>query len=267
MFNDNERPIGIQIFGHDIQSLCKATIMAEKFEPDIIDLNFGCPVKKVVSKGAGAALLKDVDKMVSMTKAVVQSTSIPVTVKTRLGWSSSTKNIIEIAERLQETGIKALTIHARTRDQMYGGKADWSLLGEIKNNTNITIPIIGNGDITSPAEALQAFKNYNVDAIMIGRAAIGNPWIFKNIKHYLLTGEELAQPSLNERAELCLQHFNLALKLKAKKIAIFEMRKHYTNYFKGTPNFKETKIKLLTSESEDEIIQLLQNLSNSNINF
>ncbi|MDP4268286.1 MAG: tRNA dihydrouridine synthase DusB, partial [Bacteroidota bacterium] len=263
-FEESERPIGIQIFGHDVESVRKAALMAEQTKPDIIDLNYGCPVKKVVNKGAGSALLKEPEKMIRMTEEVVKSTSIPVTVKTRLGWSSSTKNIVELAERLQDTGIKALTIHGRTRDQLYGGKADWTLIGEIKNNHRINIPIIGNGDIDSPQKALEAIKAYNVDGIMIGRASIGNPWIFRNIRHYIKTGELLPPPELNERAEICLQQFLLSLKLKKINIAIFEMRKHYSNYFKGIPNFKEIKMKLITCDSENEIIDILNHIIDSN---
>jgi len=257
---EHERPIGIQLFGSDIDTMAECAKISTAVHPDLIDINFGCPVKAVACKGAGAALLKDIPKMVKMTEAVVKSTHLPVTVKTRLGWDENSKNIEEVAERLQDVGIKALTIHGRTRVQMYKGSADWTLIGKIKENPRIHIPIFGNGDIDSPQKALEYKNKYGVDGIMIGRAAIGYPWIFQEIKHYFQTGELLPPPSLAERAKVCLEHFEFSLLWKGEKYGLIEMRKHYGNYFKGIPFFKETKLKLCTSDSVQEVRDILYSL-------
>lgn len=250
---ESERPIGIQLFGSDIESMREAAQIASDASPDLIDINYGCPVKNVACKGAGAALLQDIPKMVAMTKAVVDATHLPVTVKTRLGWDDTTKNIKEVAERLQDIGIKALTIHGRTRAQLYKGPADWTLIGEVKNNSRITIPIFGNGDIDSPEKAEEMKNRYGVDGVMIGRASIGYPWIFNEIKHYLATGQKLSLPDLNERVNVCKMHLDESIKWKGNRTGIIEMRRHYANYFKGIPHFKEWRMKLVTSESIDEI--------------
>lgn len=252
-----ERPIGIQIFGSDINSMREATRIATVVKPDLIDINYGCPVKNVACRGAGASLLQDVDRMVAMTKAVIESTHLPVTVKTRLGWDDSTKNVYEVAERLQDIGIKALTIHGRTRSQMYKGKADWSLIRAIKRNPRIAIPIFGNGDVDSVEKAAQWRMEYEIDGIMIGRAAIGYPWIFREIKHFFKTGEHLAGPTLNERVEVCRTHLEKSIAWKGPKTGIFEMRRHYANYFKGIPDFKFYRMKLVSLENIDAIISVL----------
>lgn len=261
--SDFERPIGIQIFGHDINSMKKAAELAEAAQPDLIDINFGCPVRKVVSKGAGAALLKDINRMIEMTKVVVQSTSLPVTVKTRLGWDEKSKIIAEIAEQLQDTGIKALSIHARTRTQVYSGIADWTLIGEIKNNPRITIPIFGNGDIDSPKKALEMKEKYKVDGLMIGRASIGNPWIFKQVKEYLINGNLIPDPDLHERIAVCKEHLLLSVKEKGERSGILEMRKHFKGYFKGVKNIKEYKISLLQTPTLPVTIDLLEKIENT----
>ena len=246
---DYERPIGIQIFGANIESMVKAADIVEEAQPELLDINFGCPVKKVVCKGAGAGILQDIPKMVKLTKAIVDRTNLPVTVKTRLGWDDSTKYIEEVAERLQDVGVKALSIHGRTRKQMYKGEADWTLIGRIKDNPRITMPIFGNGDIDSPQKA-EAYRNrYGVDGIMIGRAAIGNPWIFREIKHYFATGELLPPPSIDERVEAAVEHLRRSIDWKGPKLGILEMRRHYTNYFRGLPGVKEYR-KTLVSEYE-----------------
>jgi tRNA-dihydrouridine synthase B len=250
---DYERPVGIQIFGGDEESLSLAAKIVETTSPDLLDINFGCPVKKVALKGAGAGVLKDVDLMVRLTEAVVKSTSLPVTVKTRLGWDDNSKNIEEVAERLQDVGIKALSIHGRTRSQMYKGEADWTLIGKVKNNPRIHIPIFGNGDIDSPQKALEYKNRYGIDGIMIGRAAIGYPWIFREIKHYLLTGELLAPPTLEERIQVCKKHLTKSVEWKGPIVGIFEMRRHYANYLKGLPNIKEFRYRLVTLITKEEI--------------
>ncbi len=260
-FSEKERPFGIQIFGHDTESMIKATRMAEKANPDVIDINWGCPVKKVINKGAGAGMLQDIDKMVEITTAVVKATEIPVTAKTRLGWDDSSKYIVDIAERLQDTGIKALTIHGRTRAQLYRGKADWTLIGEVKNNPGMSIPIIGNGDITGGEIARQMFNRYGVDGIMVGRAATGNPWIFKEIKQYLQDGTLAEPPGILEKVETCKWQLEEAIEGKGEKKAIFEMRKFYSNYFKGLSHFKEIKLKLMTSEDKAEIDNILDRIA------
>jgi len=257
-----ERPIGIQIFGSLIESMKEATEIATKANPDLIDINYGCPVKNVACRGAGASLLQDIDKMVKMTKAVVDSTHLPVTVKTRLGWDDNTKNVYEVAERLQDVGIKALTIHGRTRSQMYKGHADWTLIREIRRNTRIQIPIFGNGDVDSVEKAANWRLEYEVDGIMIGRAAIGYPWIFREIKHFFKTGELLAGPTLAERVEVCRTHLEKSIAWKGQKTGIFEMRRHYSNYFKGIPNFKEYRMKLVSLESLEEITEVLNEIKN-----
>lgn len=248
-----ERPIGIQIFGSEIISMREAAEITEKANPDIIDINYGCPVKKVACKGAGAGILQDIPKMVSMTEEIVKSTSLPVTVKTRLGWDDNSKYIIEVAERLQDVGIKAISIHGRTRKQMYKGVADWTLIGEIKNNPRMHIPVFGNGDIDSPQKAVEYKNRYSVDGVMIGRASIGNPWIFNEIKHYIKTGETLPSPSIEDRVRVCKAHFDFSLKWKGDTLGVLEMRRHYTNYFKGYPNFKPLRQILVTSDHKEEI--------------
>jgi tRNA-dihydrouridine synthase B len=258
-----ERPIGIQIFGSEIDHMRQAAEISTMANPDLIDINYGCPVKNVACKGAGASLLQDIDKMVKMTEAVVKSTHLPVTVKTRLGWDDNTKNVYEVAERLQDVGIKALTIHGRTRSQMYKGVADWSLIREIKRNPRIQIPIFGNGDIDSPEKAANWRLEYEVDGIMIGRAAIGYPWIFREVKHFFETGEHLAGPTLEERINVCRTHLQKSIEWKGPKTGIFEMRRHYANYFKGIPNFKEYRMKLVSLESMEAIEDVLNDIGNN----
>ena len=253
-----ERPIGIQLFGSDIESMREAGSIADKANPDIIDINYGCPVKAVACKGAGAGLLQDIPKMVQMTSEIVKIATRPVTVKTRLGWDDKTKNVVEVAERLQDIGIAALTIHGRTRQQMYKGDADWTLIAAIKNNPRMRIPVFGNGDIDSPEKALEYKNRYGVDGIMIGRASIGYPWIFNEIKHYFKTGQNLAKPTINERVRVCSVHLLKSIDWKGEKLGILEMRRHYANYFKALPHFKEFRMKLVTAESKAEILSLLQ---------
>lgn len=250
---DYERPIGIQIFGGDEEAMSMAAGIVDATVPDIVDINFGCPVKKVVSKGAGAGVLKDIDLMVRLTKAVVKATSLPVTVKTRLGWDDSSKNIMEVAERLQDVGIHALSIHGRTRVQMYKGEADWTLISKVKENPRITMPIFGNGDIDSPRKALEYKNKYGVDGVMIGRAAIGYPWIFREIKHFMKTGEMLPPPTLEERLDACKKHFFGSIEWKGERLGILEMRRHYANYLKGLPNIKEYRTQLVTAEEVSDI--------------
>ncbi|MFM6954573.1 MAG: tRNA dihydrouridine synthase DusB [Sphingobacteriaceae bacterium] len=255
-----ERPIGIQIFGSQIDSMREATEIASQAQPDLIDINYGCPVKNVACRGAGASLLQDIDKMVAMTKAVVESTHLPVTVKTRLGWDDTTKNVYEVAERLQDVGIKALTIHGRTRAQMYKGQADWTLIREIKRNPRIQIPIFGNGDVDSVEKAANWRLEYEVDGIMVGRAAIGYPWIFREIKHFFATGEKLAGPTLAERVSVCRTHLEKSIEWKGPKTGIFEMRRHYANYFKGIPDFKEYRMRLVSLETVADISSVLSEI-------
>ncbi len=252
-----ERPIGIQIYGHLIDAMVEAAIRVEEANPDIIDINFGCPVKKVVNRGAGSGMMKDVPKMVEMVAAIVKAVKIPVTVKTRLGWDEQSKNIVEIAERLNDVGVQAITIHGRTRCQLYTGDADWTLIGEVKNNPRINVPIIGNGDVKSPEVAEQMFNKFGVDAVMIGRGSIGRPWIFKEIRHYLDTGEKLPPLTVAELVELAKIQFNRSIDMKEGDRGIFEMRRHFALYFKGLPNFKETRMKLVTSLNIEEIFDLL----------
>ncbi len=256
-----ERPIGIQIFGSEIDSMREATKIASAARPDLIDINYGCPVKNVACRGAGASLLQDIDRMVLMTKAVVESTHLPVTVKTRLGWDDNTKNVCEVAERLQDVGIQALTIHGRTRAQMYKGEADWTLIREIKRNPRIKIPIFGNGDVNSIEKAADWRMEYEIDGIMIGRAAIGYPWIFREIKHFFRTGEHLPEPTISERVDVCRTHFEKSIIWKGEKTGVFEMRRHYANYFKGVPDFKEYRMRLVFLENIQDIHSTLDEIN------
>jgi nifR3 family TIM-barrel protein len=252
-----ERPVGIQIFGAELDSMREATKVVEQARPDIIDINFGCPVKKVVCKGAGAGILRYPEKMAELTKAIVDSTGLPVTVKTRLGWDDDSIMIEEVALRLQEAGIQALSIHGRTRKQMYKGEADWTRIRSVKRHPDIEIPIFGNGDIDSPQKALRYLQDYEVDGLMIGRASIGNPWIFREIKHYFATGEVLAPPTVAERARAAKRHLEMSIAWKGERTGIFEMRRHYTNYFKGLPNFKPTRARLVESKDTAELYGIL----------
>lgn len=257
---DFERPIGIQLYGHLIDAMVEAALIAEDSKPEMIDINFGCPVKKIANRGAGAGMLRNIPLMIEMTKAIVDAVKLPVTVKTRLGWDDDTRNIVEIAERLQDTGIKALTIHGRTRAQFYKGEADWTLIGAVKNNQRMSIPVIGNGDIDGPVKAKEMFEKYGVDGIMIGRATVGRPWIFRDIRHYLNTGELLPEPSVSDKADLAIFHLDKSLEYKEGKRAIYEMRRHLSNYFKGLPHFKETRLKLLTCVEVDEIKEIIEKI-------
>ena len=259
---DSERPIGIQIFGSEISAMKQATEICAKEKPEIIDINYGCPVKKVANKGAGAGILKDIPKMISMTKEIVESTDIPVTVKTRLGWDENSKYIVEVAERLQDVGIKAISIHGRTRKQMYKGEADWTLIGEVKNNPRMKIPVFGNGDIDSPQKVQEVKSKYGVDGVMIGRGAIGCPWIFNEIKHYLKTNKILEKPSIKKRVEICRRHLKHSIIWKGEKLGIAEMKRHYSSYFKAIPNFKEYRTKMVTSNSEQEVLEILKIVEN-----
>lgn len=255
-----ERPIGVQIFGSDVESMVHAAQIIEKVNPDILDINYGCPVKKVACKGAGAGLLQDIPKMVKLTEAVVKAVNIPVTVKTRLGWDDQTKNIVETAERLQDIGIEALTIHGRTRKQMYKGEADWTLIGAVKDNQRMKIPIFGNGDIDTPEKALLYKNRYGVDGIMIGRASIGNPWIFNEMKAFLKEGKRLERPTLKDRVEAATEHLDFSVQWKGERLGIVEMRRHYTNYFRALPHFKEYRQALVTSMDLTEIKQVLASI-------
>ena len=262
-----ERPIGIQIFGSDIDSMIQATKITEQTNPDIIDINYGCPVKKVACKGSGAGILQDIPKMVKMTAEIVKATHLPVTVKTRLGWDDDTKYIVEVAERLQDVGIEAISIHGRTRKQMYKGEADWTLIREVKNNPRIKIPVFGNGDIDTPEKALAYKKEYGVDGIMIGRASIGYPWIFNEIKHFVKTGEHLPKPGVKERVEVTRRHLEMSVKWKGETLGVAEMKRHYTNYFKGISHFKETRMKLVTSFDLNEIRETLESIKENADNY
>ncbi len=252
-----ERPIGIQIYGNDIESMRIATDVTTQAMPDIIDINFGCPVKKVACKGSGAGILKDIPKMVSLTAEIVNSTHLPVTVKTRLGWDDKSKHIVEVAERLQDVGIKAISIHGRTRSQMYKGEADWSLIGEVKNNPRMHIPIFGNGDVTTPEKTKENRDRFGVDGVMIGRASIGYPWIFNEIKHFLTTGTHLEKPTIQQRLEAVKEHIRLAVEWKGEMVGLLEMRSHYGNYFKGTADFKDYRRALVTAKNLNEINDVL----------
>ncbi|GJM36057.1 MAG: tRNA-dihydrouridine synthase [Saprospiraceae bacterium] len=257
---DEERPIGIQIFGAELDSMRRAAEIVEAAQPEVLDINFGCPVKKVVCKMAGAGILQDIPKMVELTDAIVKSTNLPVTVKTRLGWDDNTKYIEEVAERLQDVGIKALSIHGRTRKQMYKGEADWTLIGNIKNNPRIHIPIFGNGDIDSPQKAKEYRERYGVDGIMIGRASIGYPWIFREIKHYFATGEILPPPTIDERVAAAKQHLRHSVDWKGAKLGVLEMRRHYTNYFRSLPGIKAFRQQLVTEGSPELLMEILDQI-------
>ncbi len=258
--DEAERPVGIQIYGHLIEPMVEAARIAESAAPDIIDINFGCPVRKIASRGAGSGMMRDVPLMVEMTRQIVNAVKLPVTVKTRLGWDEDSKNIEDIALRLQDVGIKALTIHGRTRAQMYKGDADWSLIGAVKNNPLINIPIIGNGDVDSAVKAKEMFDRYGVDGVMIGRATYGRPWIFREVKHYLETGEILPQPSVLERVTIAKEHLAKSIEIKGDKVGILEMRRHLSNYFKGLPNFKETRLKLVTLNDPLALFEVIESI-------
>ncbi len=262
-----ERPVGIQIFGYDIESMKRSAEIIEKTNPDIIDINFGCPVKKVTCKGAGAGMLQDIPKMVKMTEEIVKITNLPVTVKTRLGWDDKTKFVVSTAERLQDVGIEALSIHGRTRQQLYKGDADWTLIGEVKNNPRMKIPIFGNGDIDSPQKALEYRNKFGVDGIMIGRASIGYPWIFNEVKHYMKTGEMLSPPTVFDRVEAAKQHLEMSVRWKGESLGIAEMKRHYYNYFKGIAHIKEYRMKLVTSFNLSEIMDTLNYIQEHSEDF
>ena len=264
---DYERPVGIQIFGGDEEAMALSAKIVETVQPDLVDINFGCPVKKVVCKGAGAGVLKDIDLMVRLTKAVIKSTHLPVTVKTRLGWDESSINIDEVAERLQDIGVQALTVHARTRAQMYKGHADWTHIARIKNNPRISMPIFGNGDIDSPEKALEYKNKFGLDGMMIGRAAIGYPWIFNEIKHFLRTGEKLAPPSVADRVEAAQNHLIWSMEWKGERVGIVEMRRHYTNYFKGIQDFKPYKQRLVTTDGHNELFDIFNQIKEVYANY
>lgn len=266
-FFEGERPLGIQIFGADIEVMKGCVAMIEQAGPDLIDINFGCPVKKVVCKDAGAGILRDIPRMVSLTREIVKAASLPVTVKTRLGWDDASKNIVEVAERLQDVGIAALTIHGRTRAQMYKGDADWTLIGEVKNNPRMHIPIFGNGDIDSPQKVVEMKRRFGVDGVMIGRAAIGYPWIFREIKHFMATGEILNAPTVEDRVAVCKAHLQQSIAWKGEVLGILEMRQHYTNYFKGIPNIKPLRNQLVTLKTKAELIHVLDSITTLDLSF
>ena len=259
--NDFERPVGIQIYGNQIEPMVEAAKIAESANPDIIDINFGCPMKKIAGRGAGSGMMRDVPLMVEMTKQIVEAVNRPVTVKTRLGWDDESKNIEEIALRLQDVGIAALTIHGRTRCQLYKGEADWTLIGKVKNNPLIKIPIIGNGDIDSGEKAREMFDRYGVDAVMIGRATYGRPWIFREVRHYLDTGEVLPQPSVVERVAIAKEHLAKSIEVKGERVGVLEMRRHLSNYFKGLPNFKDTRMRLVTESDPAELFATIDSIA------
>ena len=250
---EKERPVGIQIFGANLDSMLKSVEIVEASNPDIIDINFGCPVKKVVSKGAGAGILKDIDLMVKLTDAMVKHTKLPVTVKTRLGWDHESIKIVEVAERLQDVGCKAISIHGRTRAQMYKGNADWKPIAEVKNNTRMHIPVFGNGDVDTPERAVEMRDEYGLDGAMIGRASIGYPWFFGEVKHFFETGTHKAPPTIIERVEVARRHLQMSIDWKGEKLGVFETRRHYTNYFKGIPNFKTHRMKMVTSDDAKDV--------------
>ena len=259
--NDFERPVGIQIYGNQIEPMVEAARIAESAAPDIIDINFGCPMKKIAGRGAGSGMMRDVPLMVEMTKQIVEAVKRPVTVKTRLGWDDDSKNIEEIALRLQDVGIAALTIHGRTRCQLYKGEADWTLIGKVKNNPLIKIPIIGNGDVDSGEKAREMFDRYGVDAVMIGRATYGRPWIFREVRHYLDTGEVLPQPSVVERVAIAKEHLAKSIEVKGERVGVLEMRRHLSNYFKGLPNFKDTRMKLVTETNPEQLFATIDSIA------
>ena len=257
---EKERPVGIQIFGAVLESMLQTVEIVDRSKPDIIDINFGCPVKKVVSKGAGAGILKDIDLMVSLTAAMVKHTNLPITVKTRLGWDQDSIRIVEVAERLQDVGAKAISIHGRTRAQMYKGEADWAPIADVKNNSRMHIPVFGNGDVNTPEKAMEMRDKYGLDGAMIGRASIGYPWFFREVKHYFKTGEHLAPPTLEERIEAARKHLQMSIDWKGEKLGVFETRRHYTNYFKGIPHFKEYRSKLVTSDHSVDVFAVLNEI-------
>lgn len=250
---EKERPVGIQIFGADLDSMLRSVEILEKTGPDIIDINFGCPVSKVVCKGAGAGILKDIDKMVELTEAMVKHTNLPITVKTRLGWDHNSIRIVEVAERLQDVGCKAISIHGRTRVQMYKGNADWTKIAEVKNNPRMHIPVFGNGDVNTPERAVEMRDQYGLDGAMIGRASIGYPWFFREVKHYIATGEHMPKPTMLERVEAARRHLQMAIDWKGERLGVLETRRHYTNYFKGIPNFKPLRMKMVTSDAAADV--------------
>ena len=264
---EKERPVGIQIFGANLESMLQTIDIVEKSNPDIIDINFGCPVKKVVSKGAGAGILKDIDLMVKLTSEMVKRTSIPITVKTRLGWDDSTIKIVEVAERLQDVGIKAIAIHGRTRAQMYKGNADWTLISEVKNNKRMHIPVFGNGDVNSPEKARIMRGDYGLDGAMIGRASIGNPWFFKQVKEYLNTGISVSPPSLEERIYTAKRHLEMAINWKGERLGLLETRRHYSNYFRGVSNFKPYRTRLVTGDTTKEVMNVFKELEEKQSTF
>ena len=255
---EKERPVGIQIFGAELDSMLEAVDIVEQTGPDIIDINFGCPVKKVVCKNAGAGILRDIPLMIKLTEEIVKRTKIPVTVKTRLGWDNDSIRIVEVAERLQDVGIKAISIHGRTRVQMYKGEADWRPIAQVKNNPRMQIPVFGNGDVSTPEAAKRMRDDFGLDGAMIGRASIGNPWFFAEVKHFLKTGNHLKPVDMNERVEAARRHLQMAIDWKGEKLAVFETRRHYTNYFKGIPNFKELRMKMVGSDSSEEVFEALE---------
>ena len=258
---EKERPVGIQIFGANLESMLRSVEIVEASKPDIIDINFGCPVKKVVSKGAGAGILKDIDLMVSLTKAMVEHTSLPITVKTRLGWDEETIKIVEVAERLQDVGCKAIAIHGRTRKQMYKGSADWAPIAAVKNNPRMHIPVFGNGDVNTPERAKEMRDSFGLDGAMIGRASIGNPWFFREVQHYLKTGKKLLNPTMSERIEAARRHLQMAIDWKGEKLGVFETRRHYTNYFRGIPHFKEYRMKMVTSDDSIDVFNVIDEVA------
>jgi nifR3 family TIM-barrel protein len=262
-----ERPVGIQIFGYDIESMREATRIIEKTNPDIVDINFGCPVKKVTCKGAGAGMLQDIPKLIKMTDAIVKETKLPVTIKTRLGWDDQTKFVVSTSEKLQDVGVEAISIHGRTRVQLYKGEADWTLIGEVKNNSRMRIPIFGNGDIDTPEKALEYRNKYGVDGIMIGRASIGYPWIFNEVKHFMETGTHLDPPGIKERVEAARDHLQMSVNWKGEILGIAEMKRHYTNYFKGIAHFKDYRMKLVTSYDLQEIFDVLNYIADNEHEF
>ena len=255
---EKERPVGIQIFGANLDSMLQSVEIVEKSNPDIIDINFGCPVKKVVSKGAGAGILKDIDLMVSLTAEMVKRTHLPITVKTRLGWDDNSIRIVEVAEKLQDVGCKAIAIHGRTRAQMYKGDADWAPISEVKNNPRMHIPVFGNGDIDSPEKAMEMRDKYGLDGAMIGRASIGNPWFFKQVKHFFETGKKLTPISLEDRVDAARRHLQMAIDWKGEKLGVFETRRHYTNYFRGIPHFKDYRMKMVTSDDSEDVFAVFE---------
>ena len=260
---EKERPVGIQIFGANLDSMLQSVDIVEQTKPDIIDINFGCPVKKVVCKGAGAGILKDIDKMEMLTREMAKRTKLPLTVKTRLGWDEKTIKIVEVAERIQDAGAKAITIHGRTRAQMYKGSADWSLIADVKNNSRMKIPVFGNGDVFSPEKAIEMRDDFGLDGAMIGRASIGNPWFFNQVKHFFKTKTHLPEPTIKERIQMAEKHLKMAIKWKGEKLGVLETRRHYSNYFKGIPDFKQYKTIMVTSDYSDDIFSLFSDLKST----